>query len=147
MGAPDSPVRHRTLSSASPRHPIARVLTQSTVGELVLLWHRTVWCATGQVLFTVRCASSSAALTLRALFICHLLLQSTVGASSRCSAGTPDSLVNYSGGRLDKPESGWFELYGPSRPDTVWWCTGHYPVAHRTVRCAIPQHTQVSLLL
>jgi hypothetical protein len=93
MGAPDSPVRHRTLSGAPPRHPTVRVLTQSTVGELVLLWHRTVRCATGQVLFTVRCASDSAALTLRALFMCHPLLQSTIGASSRCSAGTPDSPV------------------------------------------------------
>jgi hypothetical protein len=38
--------------------------------------------------------------------------------------------VNYSGARLKKPESGWFELYGPGAPDTI--------------RCAVPQHTQVS---
>jgi hypothetical protein len=38
MGAPDSPVRHRTLSGASPRHPTVRVLEQLTV---VSLWHRT----------------------------------------------------------------------------------------------------------
>jgi hypothetical protein len=93
MGAPDSLVRHRTLSDALPRHPTVRVLTQSTVRELVLLWHRTVQCATRQVLFTVQCASDSATLTLRALFICHPLLQSTVGASGRCFAGTPDSPV------------------------------------------------------
>jgi hypothetical protein len=117
-------------SGAPPRHPTVRVLTQSTVGELVFLWHRTVRCATGQVLFTVWCASGSVALTLRALFICHPLLQSTVGASSRCSTGTLDSPVNYSGARLEKSESGWFELYGPSALDTV--------------RCAISQHTQVS---
>jgi hypothetical protein len=56
---------------------------------------------------------------------------------SYCSAGTPDSPVNYSGVRLLKPESG---LFNP-----VWaWCTEHYPVAYRTVRCASPQHTQVS---
>jgi hypothetical protein len=80
-------------SGAPPRNPTVRVLTQSTVGELVLLWHRTVWCATGQALFAVQCASDSATLTLRALFICHPLLQSTVGASSHCSAGAPDSSV------------------------------------------------------
>jgi hypothetical protein len=38
--------------------------------------------------------------------------------------------VNYSVVRLEKPESGWFELYGPSAPDTV--------------RCAVPQHTLAS---
>jgi hypothetical protein len=34
------------------------------------------------------------------------LLQSIVAPSSRCSAGTPDSPVNYSGVRQEKPESG-----------------------------------------
>jgi hypothetical protein len=56
---------------------------------------------------------------------------------SRCSAGTPDSPVNYSGVCLLKPESGWFN---PVRA----WCTGHCPVAHRTVQCTSPQHTKVS---
>jgi hypothetical protein len=41
MGAPDSPVRHRTLSGVLPRHPIVRVREQSTVGAVVFLWHRT----------------------------------------------------------------------------------------------------------
>jgi hypothetical protein len=91
MGAPDSPVCQRTLPGAPPRHPTVRVPTQSTIGELVLLWHRTVRCATGHVLFTVRCVSDSLALTLRALFIWHPLLRLTVGASGRCFAGTPDS--------------------------------------------------------
>jgi hypothetical protein len=130
-------VRHQTLSGAPPRHPTVRVLTQSTVGELVLLWHRTVRCATGQVLFTIRCASDSAALTLRALFICHRLLQLIVGASGRCFVGTPDSPVNYSGAQLSFPESGWFIFVRT-------WCTGHCPLAHWIVRCASPQHTQVS---
>jgi hypothetical protein len=45
--------------------------------------------------------------------------------------------VNYSGVRPEKPEGG--EL------DTVRsWCTGHCPVAHRTVRCARPGHTSIS---
>jgi hypothetical protein len=51
------------------------------------------------------------------------------------SGDTPDSLLNYSGARWRKPESGWFN---PVRA----WCTGHCSVAHRTVRCARPQHTQ-----
>jgi hypothetical protein len=46
------------------------------------------------------------------------------------SSGTPDSPVNYSGARLQIPESGWFGVVRP-------WCTGHCSVAHRTVRCAI----------
>jgi hypothetical protein len=36
MGAPDSPVRHRTLSGASPRHSTIRVLELLTVGGFVL---------------------------------------------------------------------------------------------------------------
>jgi hypothetical protein len=71
MGAPDSPVRHRT----GPVHcPVRRHVTQplgsgarSTIGGFVCLWHR-----------IVRCASDSAALTLRALFLCQRLLQSIV---------------------------------------------------------------------
>jgi hypothetical protein len=54
--------------------------------------------------------------------------------------GAPDSLVNYSGVVLKKPEA---EEFGGVRS----WCTGHCPVAHRTVRCARPGHTWVSLLL
>jgi hypothetical protein len=70
-GAP--PDRSCSLSSAPPRHPTVRVREQSTVGAVVFLWHRIVWCHTGHVLFTVRCTSDSTALTLRALFICQLL--------------------------------------------------------------------------
>jgi hypothetical protein len=41
-------------------------------------------------------------------------------ADSRCSAGAPDSPVNYSGAeRLPS-----LELYGPGAPDTVRWHTG-----------------------
>jgi hypothetical protein len=48
MGAPDSPVRHRTVSGAPPRHPVVRAWSWSTVGGFVLMWHRTVRCHTGQ---------------------------------------------------------------------------------------------------
>jgi hypothetical protein len=50
--------------------------------------------------------------------------------------GTPDSPVNYSGARLCFLESGWLD---PVRS----WCTGHCPVAHQTVWCFTPHHTQV----
>jgi hypothetical protein len=43
------PVRQR-------RHPTVRVLEQLTVGAFVFLWHHTVRCRTGQLLFIVRCA-------------------------------------------------------------------------------------------
>jgi hypothetical protein len=41
MGAPDSPVRYRTVSGAPPRHPVVRAWSWSTVGGFVLMWHRT----------------------------------------------------------------------------------------------------------
>jgi hypothetical protein len=37
-GAPDSPVPHRTVSGAPPRHPPVRAWSWSTVGGFVLLW-------------------------------------------------------------------------------------------------------------
>jgi hypothetical protein len=131
MGVPDSPVRHRTLSGVPPRQPTVRVRSRSTVGGFVLMSNRTVRCRTGQVLFTVRCASDYAAHCSSR----QVLLQSTVARSSRCSAGTPDSLVIFSGVHLLKPESGSLDYVRS-------WCTGHCPVAHRTVRCARPEHTR-----
>jgi hypothetical protein len=108
------PDRSCRLSGATPRHPIIRVREQSTVGGFVLLWHRTL---SGVPLTS---ALTSGAHCLR----CQRLLQSTVALDSRCFASTPDSPVNYSGARLKKSESGWFELYGPGAPDTVRWHTG-----------------------
>jgi hypothetical protein len=52
------------------------------------------------------------------------LLQSTVGAVAVTLLGTPDSPVNYSGGRFQKPEGGKFGVIHPGAPDTVWWHTG-----------------------
>jgi hypothetical protein len=80
MGAPDSPVRHRT----GPIHcPVRCHVTQPlgfgaklTVGALSP-------CGTGQVLFTIRCASDSAALTLHALFFTVAL--SVAFAVDRCA--------------------------------------------------------------
>ena len=59
------------------------------------------------------------------------------------SGVTPDSPVNYSGAASHFPEGGKFSFEFPGAPDTVWWCTGHCPVAHRTVRCARPGQPSV----
>jgi hypothetical protein len=50
--------------------------------------------------------------------------ESTVGAGETLPADSSDSPVNYSGARLKKPKSGWFELYGPGALDTVRWHNG-----------------------
>jgi hypothetical protein len=44
--------------------------------------------------------------------------------SSRCSAGTPDSPVNYRGAPSDFPEGSEFSFECPGAPDTVRWHTG-----------------------
>jgi hypothetical protein len=54
------------------------------------------------------------------------------------SGGAPDSPVNYSEAPLRFSEGEEFSLEFPGAPDTVRWCIGHCPVAHRTVRCARP---------
>jgi hypothetical protein len=123
MGALDSPVRQ-------PRHPTVRVLTVSTVGALTA-WGTGQSGATPNRHCSLSGAPSGAALILRELSayysLCRRPLESTVALVSRCSAVTPDSPVNYSGARPQKPEGEEFEVDPP-------WCTGHCPVAHRTVR-------------
>jgi hypothetical protein len=114
-----------------PRHPTVRILTISTVGALSS-------CGTGQVLCTVRCASVGCSDFCAHCSRCRRPLESTVALASRCSAGTPDSLVNYNGARPQKPKG---EEFASVRP----WCTGHCPVAHRTVRCARLGCSSVSL--
>jgi hypothetical protein len=121
MGAPDSLVRRHVtqplgLGAGQPLEALSS-------------------CSTGQVLFTVRCASDSALWLCLALFLASVLLQSIVARSSRCSAGTPDSPLIFSGVRLLKPESGLLDSVRS-------WCTRHCLVAHRTVRCARPEHTR-----
>jgi hypothetical protein len=44
--------------------------------------------------------------------------------TSRCSAGTPDSPVNYSGAASHLPEGGKFSFEFSGAPDTVRWRTG-----------------------
>jgi hypothetical protein len=122
MGTPDSPV-------CQPRHPTVRVLTVSTAGAL------TAW-AVGQSgaapdrHCSLSGAPSSAALTLRELSAhCSAFAGVRWRGSlrwSRCSASTPNSLVNYSGAASEKPEGEEFSLYGP-------WCIGHCPVRQTRV--------------
>jgi hypothetical protein len=68
------------------------------------------------------------ALTLRELSVhCAFVrrpLESTVALASRCSAGAPDSPMNYSEAALLKPEGGKSRLVRPWAPDTVRWHTG-----------------------
>jgi hypothetical protein len=104
---------HRTVRCATghclvrqPRHPTVRVLTVSTVGALTS-------CRTGQLLFSVRCASSACS-----DFCVHCSRTVHAFADDRCddsccSVGTPDSPVNYSGAAPEKPEGEEFSLYGP----------------------------------
>jgi hypothetical protein len=131
---------HRTVRCTTghcpvrqPRHPTVRVLTVSIVGAL------TSWGIGQSVVAPDRHCSlsgapSDAALTLRELSAycsrCRRPLESTVALASRCSAGTPDSLVNYSGAALQEPEGGKFKVVRPWAPDTV--------------RCARPGFSSVS---
>jgi hypothetical protein len=126
MGAPDSPVRQ-------PRHPTVRVLTVSTVGALTS-GH------TGQsgVAPDRYCALSGAPLmaaltsarTVLHYSRCRRPLQLTVALASCCYAGAPDSPVNYSRARPQKPEGEEFESIDPGAPDTV--------------RCAQPGFSSIS---
>jgi hypothetical protein len=63
------------------------------------------------------CALSGAPLVAALTSARTVALQATVALASRCSAGAPDSPVNYSGERHQKPEG---EEFGVVRP----WCTG-----------------------
>jgi hypothetical protein len=133
MGAPDSSVHQ-------PRHPTVRVLTVSTVGALTA-WGIGQSSAAPDRHYSLSGAPSGAAPTLRELSA-HYSTFAGVRWSrplrwSRCSAGTLDSPVNYSGARPQKPVGEEFEVDPP-------WCTGHCPVAHRTVRCARPGFSSVS---
>jgi hypothetical protein len=120
MGAPDSPVRQ-------PRQPTVRVLTVSTVGALTS-WGTGQFGAAPDRHCSLSDAPCDAALTLRELSAhcsrCRRPLESTVALASRCSAGTPDSPVNYSGAWPEKPEGEELESIAPGALNTVRWHTG-----------------------
>jgi hypothetical protein len=68
MGTPDSPVRHRTVSGVPPRQTVVRAWSWSIVGGFVLMWHRTVWCTTGQYGAPLTCCSNFCRVYCAALF-------------------------------------------------------------------------------
>jgi hypothetical protein len=100
--------QHCALSSVRHVSATVSVRSWSTVGAFVVLLHRTVWCS----LTSERHCSL--------LFTLH---RRPLARASRCSAGAPDSPVNYSEARLHFPESGWFNSVRP-------WCTRHCPMHH-----------------
>jgi hypothetical protein len=153
MGAPDSPVRHRT---GLPRHPTVRVRSSVDRWSFVFLRHRTVRCHTGHC--SVRCHVT------RPL---GFGAQSTVGALSSCGTAPLTlrlwlcahcSSVNGFCSRLLRelvvaplvhrtvrwiiaergsvfPRMAGSSSYGHGAPDTVWWYTGQTgaPVQHTQV--------------
>jgi hypothetical protein len=105
MGTPDSPVAHRTCTVLCPMCATsARLLGFGAIWPLELL-HRIVRCHTGHVRWPL---ASLLWLLTRTVHHCSLL-QSTVDVQwlllhwlTRHIRCTPDSLVNYSGARLEE---------------------------------------------
>jgi hypothetical protein len=117
MGAPDSPVRHRTVRCATGQCPLRHHVTLS-----LGLWagrslETLSSCGTEQSGAPLTTALTSAAV----LFIRQ---SRPLRADSCCFAGAPDSPMNYSGAAPGKPEGEEFELMHPGAPNTVRWCTG-----------------------
>jgi hypothetical protein len=150
-GAPDSPVRHRTLSGA-PQDTVRCTshITRPLGSDRWSFWqlgHRTVrWC-TGQsdgapdshcslsgapsapVLTSVRAGAHCSTFIVLAddRWRCVAVTQlahRTVRCYTGQSGATPDSPVNYSGVAPRIPEGGKFRLEFPGAPDTVRWHTG-----------------------
>jgi hypothetical protein len=117
MGAPNSPVRYRTVRCVSHvTQPLG--FWRFQLLELCLLVAPDMYCSLSG-------APLTAALLCPALFAhCSSgiqLLQATVARSSRCSVGAPESSVNYSRATPEKPEGEEFRVVRP-------WCTRHCPV-------------------
>jgi hypothetical protein len=142
-GAPDRPCR---VSGVPPTHALllcarrcAFNALQSTVAREVAvapLSHRIVRCAPDSLVNYSGADSRS----------WRVQSRSPLGHRT-LFGGAPDSPVNYNEAPLRIPEGEEFSLESPGAPDTVRWCTGHYPVAHRTVRCADQGAFRVSLAL
>jgi hypothetical protein len=121
-------VRHQTLSGAPATSPSRWI---STVGA-------SVFWATGQALFSVRCAICLCSDSGAHWSAFNAFCRRPLARSSRCSAGTPDSPVSHrtlSGATPDSPvnysgeaprisEGEQFGVGVPGAPDTVWWHTG-----------------------
>jgi hypothetical protein len=125
-GAPDSPVRHRTLSGAPATSPNRWV---STVGA------SDIW-ATGQsggapdIYCSLSDAPSNACSdSARAVGTVHCSrCRRPLARVAVAPLGTPDSLVNYSEVAPRIPEAGKFGVDLPGAPDTVRWHTGQSSV-------------------
>jgi hypothetical protein len=110
MGALDS---HYALSGARHISTTVRVWSSWPFERLVVLLHPTVWCPLTSALWLLHlhCSPQSA------------FCSRPLAPINRCSAGSPDSSVNYSGGcpRISKE---WLVWRAPG------WRTGHCPVHH-----------------
>jgi hypothetical protein len=136
---------HRTVRYATGHCPVRQPRHQA-VGFRPL---ELLTCGPPDSHYSLSGASSGAALTSarrRALFTFTVPLQTTVCAKyllrwhTGQSGATPDSPMNYSGAASLNSRR-WQVQIGTT------WCTGHCPVAHRTVRCARPMLPLGCLLL
>jgi hypothetical protein len=75
-------------------------------------------------LWAIRCANCACSDSGAHCSALNAVADDRCARSSRCSAGTPDSPVNYSGAPSDFPEGSEFSVECPGAPDTVRWCTG-----------------------
>ena len=118
-GAPNSPVRHQTLSGA-PATSADR--WGSTVGVLTCGASGLSGGAPDRScrLSGAPTACSDSGAHCSAL---NAVVVDRCARSSRCSAGTPDSPVNYSGAPSDFAEGSEFSVECPGAPDTVRWHT------------------------
>jgi hypothetical protein len=129
MGAPDSPVRHRTVSDTPPHHSVVRAWSWSTVGSSVLMWHRTVQCDTGQFGAPLTNCYDCCRVHCSALFPVRV---------DRCAHIVVAPLVH----RTVRWIIAELRLGNPKLRSLSW-----FTLVHRTVRCARPGHTLVSFLL
>jgi hypothetical protein len=126
-----------------PRHPTVRVrplelLTCGPPDSPVVHQTGPVHCPVHhlRLLWLLRAQSTHCSVVSRPL-------NSTVALATVAPLGTSDSPVNYSRVASQIPEGGKYGVDLPGASDTVRWCTGHCPVAHRTVRCARPGQPSV----
>jgi hypothetical protein len=135
---------HRTVRCATEHCPVCQPCHPTVRVRPLELWQpgppdSLVVHRTGTVHCPVRLLAP--ALTLRELSAHYSCvsrpLNSTVALATVAPLGTPDSSVIYSGVAFQETRR-WRVWFDPP------WCTGHCPVAHRTVRCARPGQPSVS---
>jgi hypothetical protein len=130
-GAPDSPVCHRTVSDA-PGCFSSNSFTFGFSRRSSAIIHRTVWCAT-----RLSGAPAEQRLSARNGRICKV--NSTATEVRAAVRGAPDCPVPHEVPHEDRASNG--RLASGPNGRVTWRRTGHCPVAHRTVRCALRQQT------